>query len=197
MAQGVATDDNALPGGTGIVAVTGGVGRVASPGVDYAKGPWKLFSTVRLAAAAQTLSIPVVDGENNGIIRATGRLISDGTDRVVTIKVNGSATNVALETLAGAGATASAAAGSVPSSRKSVYQFQLIMFTSSRSGTVKRAGIWHSLASDPAGPTVTSGASGLAYNDSTTVITSIDIDCGAAAGLAIGTEVIVEEGIVS
>jgi hypothetical protein len=192
----VATDEGSaggLPVGTGLVLDTAGVGTIALPGVDYSKGPWKLFSTVRLAAAAQTLSIPVVDGEGNGIIRATGRIISDGTARNVSLKINGSATGVTGVQLFGNGSAASSAFSLVQDG--TVFcAFELTMLTAKRAAGLRRF-ISINAAAESANPMVWRAAA--VYFDNTTIITSIDLDCGFATGFAIGTEVLVEEGIVS
>lgn len=195
-ATGAAGAAGPAPAGTGVVMVTAGVASVASPGIDYSKGPWKLFSTVRNLAAAQTLSIPVVSGESNGIVRATGFLLSDGTLRDLTVKINGSATNVTFACLFGQASSVSAnriAAGEVDT-----YGcfFDLVMLTAHGSNSLKRSGMLRVASATTTLDNYTVLA-GFHFKDSATAITSIDIDCGNATGLAANSYALVEEGIVS
>lgn len=173
-----------------------GVQSIAAAGVDFAKGPWKVFSTVRNVGAAQTLSIPVVDGEGNGLIRATGILLSDGTDRSITPKINGSATNVKQQEVWGSNSSVAALRDtSIGSTGTYGAFFDLVMHTSTKSGTLKRFG---SLKVATASTTlaVTIYVAEIHFVDAATTITSIDIDCGNPTGLAANTYALVEEGIV-
>jgi hypothetical protein len=181
---------------TGLLKNTAGVLSTAFPGVDYTKGPGKLFSTVRNVAAGQTLSIPVVDGENNGYVRATGRLISDGTDRVITPKINGSGSNVTYQEAFGSNVGAGADRGGVGSTGVYGAFFHLLAFTAKTGNALKRFGfLWVVSASATLANVMYSGA--FHFKDTTTTITSIDLDCGNATGLAANSEALVEEGIVS
>lgn len=178
-------------------AVAAGVSApaTASAGVDYAKGPWKLFSTVRNVAAAQTLSIPVVDGENNGIIRAVGRLLSDGTDRNVTVKINGSATNVVMECVGtSTGASAVAFSTIVGDTGTGHMFFELVMVTCKKTGLF-RTGFIKTATVTSAGAIFGVYVGTVTFKDKTTAITTIDLDCANATGLALDTEGQVEEGI--
>lgn len=186
-----------LPTGTGLVKVTANVGGLASAGVDYSKGPWKLFSTVRLSVAGQTLSIPVVDGDGNGIIRATGRIISDGTARDLRVKINGSTSNVVQQYLTAQNtATGAARTAFVGSTGVGFCMFQLVMMTAKTANALKRAGFIIVTANAAAAADQLTIA-GFDFSDTTTTITSIDLDCGNATGMAANSEVLVEEGIVS
>jgi hypothetical protein len=189
------TDYMAALAGSGIAKVTAGVPGLASAGVDFSKGPWKLTSTVRNGGAAQTISIPVTDGENNGIVRATGRIISDGTDRSLTLKFNGAATNVTMQYLTAQGAAMAAARTAVGSQGVYGCQFEIIAFTSSRGGTLKRFALVRiqNASATLADSLYTSAAH---FKDIATTITTLDIDCGNATGMA-AAEAQVEEGIVS
>jgi hypothetical protein len=176
-----------------------GVQSIAVPGVDYAKAAIKQFSTVRNGTeasptAAQTLSIPVADGENNAFIRAYARLKSDGTDRNITLKINGSATNVTFEGGSAVGGTASASASIVGTTGTSVCHVTIEMVTKKGAGSLKRCGNIKVVSCTPGGAEVRTTQGGFHFNDSTNTITSIDLDCGNATGLA-AAEAYVEEGI--
>lgn len=187
-----ATDISGL---TGVLNSAAGVLSALSAGVGFAKGPWKTFSTVRNGSAAQTLSIPVVDGENNGIVRAFGRLRSDGTDRAISAKINGSATNMTQQLVRGYSTTADAIATHCARTGTGGGTFYLVMRTAKTSNALTRAGliVCHSRGANGATDTVSLGA--FFFNDTTTTITSIDLDCANATGLAANTEAVVEEGI--
>jgi hypothetical protein len=181
---------------TGLVLNTAGVPSKATEGVHFSKGPWKLFSTVRNVAAAQSLSIPVVDGEGNGIVRATGRLLSDGTDRVISPKINGSATNMLYQEAFGSNIGAGADRGGVGSTGVYGCVFCLTMMTAKTANALKRTGfLWVCSLSATLANVFYSGA--FHFKDSTTTITTIDLDCGNATGLAANSEALVEEGIQS
>ena len=186
---------------TGLVlnTVSGSVGTPsrASEGIDYSKGPWKAFSTVRNVAPAQTLSIPVVAGNANGIIRASGRLISDGTDRNVTVKINGSATDVSMQYNVASNTTVSGARVCVCSTGLYGAFFDLVMFAAKTANGLKRFGLIRVCVANSATIVTEIYNSAFHYNDVATAITSIDLDCGHATGFAANTEALVEEGIVS
>lgn len=184
---------------TGLLKVTNGMGVLSSPsaGVDFALAPLKTFSTTRLAAAAQTLSIPVVDGENNGLIIATGRLISDGTARDCKIKINGSSTNVFQQYLVAQNAVVGAARTAlVMSTGVSHCIFFMVFNTAKTADALKRAGVFISLSCAAAQVDQVIFA-GVDFSDTTNTITTIDIDCGFATGLAAKSYVLTMEGIIS
>lgn len=189
------TDFMAALAGSGIAKVVAGVPALASAGVDYSKGPWKLFSTVRNGAPAQTLSIPVTDGDNNGIVRASGVLVSDGTDRALTVKVNGSATNVQMQEVYGNSTVPASDRTSVGVTGPYGAMFDLVFITAKTAGALRRFGIMR-VAAYSASLIQQVYLAGIGFKDTTTTITSIDIDCGNATGLAANTFGMVEEGII-
>ncbi len=187
---------------TGLVKNTTATGAlsIGSPGVDYSAGPTKLKTTTRLAAASQTLSLPVVDGENNGKIVATGRLLNNTAGNLTcTVKINGSATNVVNVDMSGSQSGGNAAAtnsrcGFVRAT-SGVAFFTLSMHVAKTGSGFKRVGTLAMADFDGASNReIIFGLFG--FNDTTTPITSIDIDGGVANAFAIGTEVMTEEGIV-
>jgi hypothetical protein len=188
------TDYMAALAGSGIAKVVAGAPALASAGVDFAKGPWKLFSTVRNGAPAQTLSIPVTDGENNGLIRATGILLSDGTDRSLTIKINGSGTNVSTQEVYGNNTVTVADRTSAGVTGTYGAAFDLTFLTAKTANGLRRYGF---MRVAPFSATLIQQIYivGIGFKDTTTTITSIDIDCGNATGLAANTFANVEEGI--
>jgi hypothetical protein len=184
--------------GSGIAKVVAGVPALASAGVDFGKGPWKTFSTVRNGSAAQTLSIPVVDGENNGIVIASGRLISDGTDRNITPKINGSSVNVKFQDVFGQNVTAFARRDTqVFSTGTYGAAFWLLMHTAKTANALKRFGLIVAVSGTTTPTADSTYCSGFFFVDSATTITTIDLDCGSATGLAANSEALVIEGIVS
>lgn len=187
---------------TGLLKNTTATGAlsIALAGIDFSKGPTKLFSTVRLLAAAQTLSIPVVGGEANGRVRATGRLfVAAGSTVTLTVKINGSATNVAMQSLEGTVSTAGAGAGRVAilQNNPGIAQFDLLMHTAKTANALKRLGRIIVASNNGVTGNVTIGIAEFLFNDAATTITTIDLDSGVASGLAANSEALVEEDIVS
>jgi len=87
VAQGVATDEVAaggLPAGSGITAVTGGVGRLAVAGVDFALGSaedyWAAQAALKLGLAPKNLAGRFIDFDDGGRLRvvSTGATPSPG-----------------------------------------------------------------------------------------------------------------------
>jgi hypothetical protein len=195
--------DTLLPNGrdlsalaTGIILNTAGVPSKATEAVHFAKGPWKLFSTVRSVLAAQTISVPVVDGDNNGIVRARGFIVSDGTDRTLTLKINGSATNVTMQALSVQNLTVTSSRAFIGSQGVYGAFFELQMLTAKTAAGLKRSGFVRIITAS-ATLADTEYFSAFHFKDAATAITSIDLDCGNATGMAVNSYVIVEEGIVS
>jgi hypothetical protein len=182
---------------TGILKVTTGTGALstAAAGVDYSKGPWKLFSTVRSVAAAQTFSIPIVDGEGNGIVRATGRVLSAGVDWGVTLKVNGSASNVTQQQGSALGSTASAGTTIVAQLGTYGFVFDLVALTAHTANGLQRIIMLRTMDIEAGGTRVVCAAT--RFNDTTTAITTLDFDSAHANAIAANSEAIVEEGIIS
>lgn len=145
------------------------------------------LKVVRLGAAGQTLTIPVASGSGNGRVVASGRLISDGTSRAVTVLINGATTNVAHQYAAGAGATASAAATAIGTTGESGGMFEMICDTK----TGFRRYCLFKVISDRATDEVYVSAA--VYADTSTEITSIGITQSAGTGLAAGTYAVYQE----
>ena len=142
-------------------------------------------------AGAQDIVIPVADGENNGEVRARGILVGDsGTDRNLTIFINGAATNVLLQEMAASGATGGLAGNTVIGQFDSNCAYvDMVVWT--KTGT-RRFGhvrvIWNLGAS---GTSLFEAA--FVYDDASTVITSIGLRANFATGFAAGTAVVYEE----
>jgi hypothetical protein len=184
---------------TGLLKNTAGVLSAAVAGVDYSKGPWKLFPTTRLAAANQVMSHAVADAEANGLWRATGRLLNNTAGNLTcTVKINGSATNVKNVDMSGSQSGGSAAStnnrcGFIRATTGTAF-YTLAMHTAKLAGGFRRVGIL--TMADFDGATNREIIVGnFCFDDTATVITSIDIDGGVANAFAIGSEALIEEGL--
>lgn len=144
-----------------------------------------------LGAAAQTISATVTDGEGKGLAIIRGRLINaSGSNRNLTVLINGAATNVAMVQANGAGGVAGSSDGIAAFLRASaVCNFTLVFHT--KSGTDR---VGHGVFSCPdAGAIFATVKCSILYNDTSTVITSIGIDGGAAGTLDAGSLISIEE----
>ena len=156
-------------------------------------------TTVRLASANQVFSIPVANGESQGRIRATGRLIvASAAGPSVAVKINGSATNVVMQECDSTNAAVGAGGARVAvlQNTGAVAVFTLIMHTAKTANGLKRLGqIWIS-ANNGTNTSLTTWVGQFTFNDATTTITTIDLDSGQASGWAANSEAIVEEDAV-
>lgn len=148
--------------------------------------------TVRLLAAGQKLTIPVADGDGNGLVRAWGRGISDGTDRNFIVQINGSATNVTMQRIFVSAAVVAGDVDKVGNTGTYGNEFDLVMHTS-KNGALRRSGLIRVASIKATDGTIVLFTAAFHFRDSTTTITSIDLDCGFATGLAAGSEVQFEE----
>lgn len=139
------------------------------------------------------LSIPVADGENNGFVRAVGRLLSDGVDRNLTVKINGSATGVTMDVVGTANGTSAVAfTAIVGDTGTGMAVFELTMMTAKTGANLKRHGLLRVGVQTSAGARFGTYVASFAYSGAA-VITSIELDCGNATGLIAGSEAFVEE----
>jgi hypothetical protein len=151
-------------------------------------------SKAELAVASPALIIPVANGESAGLIRATGFLRSDGTDRNVSILINGANTNVSAQYHAAVNTTLSGARTGTVVCSTGIYgvTFDLYMLTGKRAAGFKRSGMIRAAGAN-ATIVVDVYNSAWHYADATTLITSISLDSGNATGLAIGSYALIEE----
>lgn len=153
-------------------------------------------TSISLGAANQVFSLTVIDGENNGLVVAYGRLLVNAASAVtVLVKINGASTNVHLQEIDGTGASAGAAAGRVAALQNSgaFADFELSMYTAKTVSSLKRAGQIRIMSENGAGGNVQIFCAGFTFTDSSTTITTIDLDSQQASGWNAGTKATVFE----
>jgi hypothetical protein len=115
--------------------------------------------------------------------------------RVVTLKINGSATNVTQQAINAQGNAAASGITARVGAQTTLAYFVLSLHTA-KLGGIRRAGVltWLQCASGGGGA-ISQYSSGFHFDDTTTTITTVDLDCGNATGMAAGSEAIVMEGL--
>lgn len=141
---------------------------------------------VTLGAANQVFSIPILIPES--IVRIDFAHLVNNTagNLTVTWKVNGSATNVSLQDMSGVGAAVAATAGRCGFCRASQTMGVFGAFKAAKLAGERRLGSFTFPGNDGGGNTdVLVGT--VVFKDTTTVITTLDIDAGVATGWTAGS----------
>src|SRR5579862_4240950 len=154
----------------GSIIKKGTVGGVAVPLAAVANTDY-LFankSQVLLGGPSQVFSIPVANGETNGLIVSWGRLLINAASNVTVLqKINSSATNVHSTEMDGNGSVAGAGNGRVAVLQNSgaFAAFDMWMYTAHTANGYKRIGQVRFFAENGAGGSLTVWCSGFSYDD--------------------------------
>lgn len=137
--------------------------------------------TVVLGANGQAITIPVTSGNGAGLIRCAGLLLCPATQLALKVLVNGLATNVTHQNVNGRAGAAAADAAQIGIEDLYGAFIEFSFLTSVRGAALRRGGNFQVASVSTSATGAYKG--GVIYNDTTTLITSLAIDCGNATGL--------------
>jgi len=147
-----------------------------------------------LAATARTLAATVLNGNSNRRIRVVWRLKNaTASGRSLTLKFNGATTGVTMQQGNVSGSTVGGSSGLIGLLRASADALVVLdMPTKYTASSLRRMGVIQYVANQ-AGQSIEIAGYGVVNWESSDVMTSVEIDGGAADTLAIGSEVTIEE----
>lgn len=157
------------------------------------KGGIVARGTVVVAAPAQTITVPVVNGDGAGLLRVWGLVLCPNTALAINVLVNGVNTNMTSQNVNGR--TAAVAADQTQLGIEEQYGalVNLQMLTSKRGAAALKRGGWCQIGSLNATRIAGAYVSGFQYADVATLITSIALDSGSATGFQANSYLYYEE----